>query len=74
MIPAQKKERRQLRHRLYAAVLENHFSKEYKLRATTPQLAADARTIADRILAGQDPRIVNSVPMTFTQTSEARIA
>lgn len=74
MTPAAKKERRSLRHRLYAAVLENHFSKDYKLRATTAQLAAGARIIADRILAGQDPRIANSVPMTYTQTSEARVA
>lgn len=57
MTKEEKKERRQLRHKLYEDIL-NHplLLRRSKFRLTTPQLRASARILADRILAGHNVR------------------
>src|SRR5437899_6453033 len=55
MTQAEKKERRLLKRALRAAVLKNHFSRDFKLCATNRQMIQAAKTIADQLLAGRNP-------------------
>jgi len=55
MTQADKRERRDVKHKLLAAVFAHHFSRDYKLCHTVAQQRADSRIVADQLLAGRNP-------------------
>jgi hypothetical protein len=57
----EKKERRQLRRKLYTAVAAN-LPLATRLYSTNAQCRASVRTIADQIIAGKNPHEVQVLP------------
>lgn len=55
------KEHRDLKHKLIEQVYHNHFSKQYLLSHTDRQRRADAKKIAEQLLAGRNPQVIELV-------------
>lgn len=60
MTKEEKKERRALRLKLYAAV-ERNLPLRLKLCSTVRQIRAYSRAVADQILAGKNPHMVQVI-------------
>ena len=61
MTKDEKKERRRVKQALIEAVHKNHFSPAYKMSHTLAQQRADAKKVAEQMLAGKNPCFIEAI-------------